>query len=68
MRVLSIENHRVIIEVDSTELDNIINMIEEDQFRIGYGEGFNDYRVIHNADMDDDRTENNSQERDKGIV
>lgn len=68
MRILNIENHRAIIEVESTELDNIINMIIEDQYRIGYGDGYNDYERLNDADMDDDRAKDDSQERDKSII
>lgn len=68
MRILSIENHRAIIEVDHTELDNIINMMVQDEYNIGYGDGYNDYERMNNADMDDDRTKNDSQERDKSII
>lgn len=68
MRILSIENHRVLIEVDRTELDNIVNMIAQDQYNIGYGDGYNDSERMNDANMDDDRPKDDSQERDKSIV
>lgn len=68
MRILSIENHRAIIEVEATELDNIINDYLDTQYKIGYEEGYNDWRKLSDADMDDDRAKNYSQERDKGII
>lgn len=62
MRILKIENSRILIQVNETELDTIVNNYLDQQYMIGYEEGFNDWqRACENASVDADRTEDDSQ-------
>lgn len=57
MRILEIKGQLATIQVEATELDTIVNNYLDQQYAIGYDEGYNDWkRACGNADMDDDHT------------
>lgn len=55
MRILEIKNNHAVIEVESVELDAIVNNYLDLQYGIGYEDGFNDWKnAIENAKGDDE--------------
>lgn len=60
MRIIEIKNSQAIIQVNFLELDTIINNYLDQQYMIGYDEGFSDWqRANENANVDDDDSKEN---------